>query len=192
MAGGGSILLNLWARLAWGTAGILLLALLLTMTASLLVSYFTLPTEKRPYYNWESEITRKLILLVMVGLSMILDVVLYVGAETMPTRIPILDQGYLFLTLTSLLWLIMAEANRIITAVGDSNGSDVPPTLSFLVGHVQWVIRNLRKIDRRRYKTLARHEGEPPRRWMDELTDTEVADIVTWLETRGPKTPEEE
>lgn len=171
-----SMLVN-WQSWAWYSSGIMLGALLVAMTIDLVTAYFAVSPEARRTYLWERQITRKFVLLLLVVLSLVLDFVMYAVADALPHEIPILENGYLFFTLTTLLWLIAAETARIIINVGE----DAPPTLGLLVQQIQWVVRSLRKIDSKRWQDSGR-DGAPPQRWMDDLSEQEVAKIVKMLD----------
>src|SRR5688572_10351511 len=93
----------------WVPAGILFLALLFMMTAELFTKYAVLLPENRRIFQWEQEITGKFLLIFLVIVSVVFDVTVYLVANRLPHDFALLNQGYLFVTITAELWLFAAQ-----------------------------------------------------------------------------------
>lgn len=186
LATAGSGFIGIFPRLPLTFASVMFALLLLLMTIELGASYWTLTAAERRVFMWEREIIGKFLLIVLVVLSLVLDVVIFVAANTMPDHFELLKRGALWVTMTTLLWLLAAEISRILRIVGSSAGEEnVPPTLAWGVDMIRWVVRNMRKIDKARWQEKHGTDSELPRRWIDDLTDEEAAIILQQIQKRG-------
>jgi len=163
------------SRIVWIPAGVMLVALLLFMTGDLLTEYFGMAASERSVYLWEREITGKFLLLTLVVMSIVLDVVIYICARYLPGEFLVLDRGFLFITITTELWLIAAEISRITRNIAHAEGTEnIPPPLRMFAKHVRRMLSTLRVVDQQRAK-----EMDQPRklneRWYDgELSEEEI------------------
>ena len=181
MAAATSLIANV-SGVIWLASGILLIALLLLMTIELGTAYLGTSRIARKGFRMDRRITGKVMLLILVAVSFIIDVVIYTAVDALPDHFYILDSGFLFATLTSLIWLNAAEVLCIIQNVAKSEGGEaVPPQLMGLANGIQWVIRSMKIVDKARWN--AEHPGEPmPGRWKDGLTIEQEAYIAAEVE----------
>lgn len=152
----------------WLVPGYFLGALLLMSTLEILTCYFSNPKAQRRAFNWERVITGKFLLVSLVLVAMLLDGMLYFGSRFVPGDWEVLGQGILPITISSLTWFLMAEAARTVRNVARSEGdSAIPPV-------VLWVVRQLRKVDEKRYG----EQETPAHRWTDDLTVEQIEDLL--------------
>lgn len=175
----------------WWPVAVLFAAVLFSMTAELVTAFFALSSEGRKAFDWNRRITRKFMLLILIAVSVVMDVVVYSAAQMLPDGVPLVNSGFLFFATTTLLWLFAAEVARIMGDIEDydNGGIDVPPTMGVLINQIQWIVRSVRRIDKHRWQESG-HNGDPPRRWLDDLTDEEVAKLVEMVETRRDREDE--
>lgn len=176
--------------LLWVPAGVMLMFLLALMTLDLVTEFFGMPPSVRKVaFVWEREITGKFFLLALVALSLVLDAVIYIAATVLPSELAILSNGYLFVTLTTLLWLIGAHVVRITTNVAEAEGEEmIPPTIGMVARHIRWLLRSLRVIDERRAR-VGDKTPEHPKRWYDEITDEEVLELAEFIQRKKADPP---
>lgn len=164
----GSAALNTFIPTAWVPAGVFLVALLLLMSIDLWMCYRI--ANRDTTFSWQTEIGGKLFLVALVVVSFIMDVVLFVAARYMPQQIPLLDNGWLIVTLASELWLIGSQVTAITSKVALQEGNEnIPPHLYVFVKQIQSVFRGLRKVDEERMRKLHKEDAAFKRhdRWYD-------------------------
>lgn len=180
----GTMLVTGMDKLVWAPAGIMFIALLVLMSGEMLTEYYGMTKQERVAFVWEREITGKFLLLALVALSLILDMVIYVAVMVLPGEFPIIGGGYLFVTFTTMLWLIAAEVTRITRNIAHSEGAEaIPPTLNVLVKQMRWILKSLRLIDAKRAE-VAGVEIKEESRWYDTLTEAEIEDLARFMEAR--------
>ena len=166
-------------KVIWIPVGIMLGVLLLLMTVELVTEYMGMAPSERKVYVWEREISGKIMLLFLVILSSLCDAMLYAVSHYLPREYWFLDNGYMFMTITTIIWLAGAQIIKITTNVAESEGNDnIPPTFDMLVRHIQWVVRNLRRVDQKRMEDAGIQR--PPARAIDTLSDADLAEFLTW------------
>jgi hypothetical protein len=176
----------------WVPAGVLLLSLLLLMTADLVTEFFGVPREDRHEYPWDREITGKFLQLVLVVMSLVLDVVIYVSASYLPQELAILSGGYLFVTYTTMIWLIAGHVAHITANVASHEGDEVvPPTIGVLARQIRWLLGSLRMIDQRRVRgaDLPTPPTALSARWYDDISEDEIKDLARYIESRRGRHP---
>lgn len=176
-----SALINVAPRVAWLVVGALFIAMLVLMSIDLVAELWTKEIGKldKPvnYY-----LMRKFLMILMVVVSAVLDGVVYTVASILPRDFAVLESGFLFITVTTLLWTIALTALCIIQHVESEHGPDVVnPIVRITADNIQRVIRVLRVIDKKRWEQSG-HDGAMPSRWKDHLTDNQVARIVQIIE----------
>lgn len=168
----------------WVPAGILFIALLVMMTAELSTKYMGLAPEGRSIFLWEQEITGKFLLLFLVIVSLVFDLTVYLVANRLPQEITLLDQGYLFVTITAELWLFGAQMAQTITNIRTRVGRDlIPPVMNFAVDHIRAILNFIRTTDHERLKRTSEPLTHPPR-WYDYLTQDDFHEIQRRIEAR--------
>lgn len=157
------------AATRWIVPGYFLGALLAMSTLELFSCYFVTARPKRREFPWEPKITGKLLVVFLVLVSLLLDGVLYFGAQTLPPDfLPLLRRGLLPITMSSLTWLIIAEAARTVHNVSRNPAEvSIPPM-------ILWFIRQWRKEDEANYPG----EQLPNTRRIDHLTEDDVRHML--------------
>lgn len=176
--------------IAWRAVGLLFLALLVLMTVELFTSFYSHGDKKK--FPWNKAVARKVMIISLVVISLVLDMVVYQVVSYFPQEFMILDQGYLFVTMTTCIWLVAAEVTCFLKAVEEAGSEDViPPTLHLLSKHLQWLLKSMKFIDRSRSGAM---DGEPisdhPKRWYDEISDEEVERLAEFLQDQRRDPPE--
>jgi hypothetical protein len=128
--------------------GAFIIALLLLMSLDLAVTYLAKEVQERRLISVETLIFNKLILLVFVAMSGILDAVIYTTMVYLPWESQLVESGFAFVTVTTLLWMIAAEAVKITDDMGELRGRDtIPPTILITVQQIEKIMGVIRKID---------------------------------------------
>jgi hypothetical protein len=178
----GSLGLNLLSVSLWLPVGVGTLLIALLMTIDLVSSYHKWPRELRPTFPWNEMIRKELLLLALIPVSLILDVVILLGATIL--GVPFLrEDGYLWVTLTTQLWLVVATTAKLVNTIGEVSGEDrIPPTIGALVVQIQWVLRNLRRIDQARIDKST--QVQTPTRWWDDLSAEDITMVLRLVDRR--------
>lgn len=154
----------------WVAPGFFLVALLALNTLEMLSAWWTTPRGDRGAFGWETRIVGKLLILALVAVSLLLDGMIYFGSTMLPHDVlPLLQKGFLPITISSLVWLIVAEASHTVQNIRQS-----PRAASYIPPVVVWVLNRIRKEDAERYPgPLPR-----PRRRIDTLTEEDIRDML--------------
>lgn len=172
----------------WPIVGLLFLGLLALMSIELLTGYATLPVAERRVFQWNQEIIGKILLVSLVAVSLALDGVIFGLASAFDfNNLPVLRSGWPFVTCTTLLWLVLAQAASTIEHVRTAEGPEsIPPTMGLMLREGRALVRKLGRIDRERFKRDHPDE-EPPGRWHEHLSDEQLGRILAIVEeTPGP------
>jgi hypothetical protein len=176
----------------WPIVGLLFLGLLTLMSIELLTGYATLPVAERKVFQWSREIIGKILLVSLVAVSLALDGVIFGLASAFEfNNLPVLRSGWPFVTCTTLLWLVLAQAASTIEHVRTAEGPEaIPPTMGLMLREGRALVRKLGRIDRERFKRG--HPGEePPGRWHEHLSDEQLARILAIVEETPGGVPRE-
>lgn len=174
--------------IAWRATGILLAALLVLMSVALFTDFYT--HEDKRHYPWNKAIARKVLVVTVIVVSLVLDLVVYQAAQYFPQDFMLMDSGYLFLTMTTLIWLIAAELTCIIHVIEDAGEEDsIPPTLHLLARHLKWVLRSMKFVDRSRSGGEEDKDIEYPKRWYDDISDEQIEQLAKFLQGQQVEPP---
>lgn len=171
--------------------GWFMVILLSLMTLEILSKYWKGP-ENGQEFNWEDCVKRKFMLISLVLVAFLMDMLMIVGTHWL-NNVGLFSgidmgpwfAGIMLITVGTQIWLIAAEASRIIDTVAHSEGEEnIPPV-------ILWVIRQLRKADRMKY--AEKHPEEAPRplvrREYDDLTEDDVRDLLQKMKDRRDLDP---
>jgi hypothetical protein len=154
----------------WAAPGYFLVALLAAMTMELLSCYLSKDKPQRREHNWERAFIGKLFIVFLGVCALLLDGAMFFGVRALPVEAKIIGNGVLPVTLSSMVWFLVAEVARTVRNVAHYEGTDttVPPAILLFL---RWV----KKRDAERYP------GDPaqlPRRWTDDLTEEQIRDVL--------------
>jgi len=147
---------------------VVFLLTILTMTWELITCWWATPHRTRGEFDWARVIGGKLIVLSLIVPAMALDWLVIFGAEHIRGFASPLAP-YMPVTVTSLVWIIVAQALQGIQNVRHAEGDENVPRILI------WALHQIRKRDERRYP----FEGVPMRRWWDDLTEEQVEAILS-------------
>lgn len=171
--------LDIFAGIAprWLVPGVFAICLLSLMTMEIITSYLSTSKLLRAHFDWEQHVGSKLLLIALVIVSAILDGMLLLVITYYPTgpqSFPPWAKGFMPVTISTLVWLGLAEAGRSIIHI--AKGTDV----SNISPVVLWVIRQLRKVDMMRLPT-----GESgQKRLLDNVTEDDITTLLKELKSR--------
>lgn len=178
-----SMVWNVIPPVSWLPVGMFLIALLVLMSIELGTEWWSLDARGRSEYFLHRKIVGKIMLILIIVVCFVSDVTIYYAVSVMPGEFAVLDNGFLFVTLTGLLWLIAAELVCIIKnyrAAGE--GASIPPPVAMVADGIRWVIQNLKIVDKAKWQ--AEHPGVPlpKRRERDGLTVEQEAELALRVE----------
>lgn len=187
-----SLIVNAIEPIAWYSAGVLLMFMLILSTIDLLMEYYSYTSTLAPLFSWKKEILDRAFVIVLVPISLMADVAVYLLAGVLPHEFLVLGRGWLFFSITTLIWLNTAYIVKVLEHIRvRSGGEHIPPTLIVLTKHIKTFIRSMRMIDEKRHRESGR-DGMPPKRWVDQLDEEQLARIAVILNERpgeAPKNP---
>lgn len=96
------------------------------------------------------------------------------------------EQGWLrynVATKSILFWLIGVQILKIVWNVRKTEGTEVIPPV------ILWFIRQTRFVDAKRWHEHHKEDEVPPRRWVDDLTEEDVVEVLLAAARRGQQPP---
>lgn len=133
-------------------------------------------------HDWAGCVQEKLLLLALVAVALLLDLMVILLMRAVPDEWAHIagpwGAGVMVITISTQVWLIIAEAVRIVDHVAHRTGQEnIPPV-------ILWVIRQLRRADRVRWQQHTADGAPPPRRWYEDLTEEDVQRLLDTMEQR--------
>lgn len=169
---------SLSSVLAWlGTGNVLLFLVALAMQTLEIVTEWGSKARRRHLpFDAKGNIGGKLMVLSLVLVAALLDrVFIFLSPESIAASVA----TWMWVTKSTLVWIIIGEAVCIVRHIEKSEGETAIPPV------VRWVIRQIRVMDQKRWPGPAGQK--PPRRWYDDLTEEDIADLMKKMEERREK-----
>lgn len=157
---------------------IVLVGALLTMAWEMVTCWWSQPPSERARHKWDVAIGKKLIILSLIVPAMVIDWLVAYGTDLLWLEGTAITD-YLPVTVGTLVFTIVAQSLQGIANVQKAEGEQNIP------GILIWALRQIRQRDEQRFP----HDGAPHRRWWDDLTEEQIAEILAARRSDPPATP---
>jgi len=181
-----SLVVHTFDAVAWWATGSAFVSLLLLMSLDLAMRVATHPAKHRENFPWMECLKAKYLILILVAISAVVDGMMYFVASALPGNFAVLEEGWMIVTLATLLWFIGGELWSTISIYQEAHEDHAaPPHLSVFANHIRWVFQGVKKVDKKRWSET-HEDGEPtPERWTDKLanmTDSQAERLAILLQ----------
>lgn len=162
---------SLLSFLGTGNQNLFLLALGM-QTLEILTEWGSKARRHDKTFDPKKNFVGKLMVLSLVALALMLDqVFIQLSNEQVADHF----EQWRWVTKSTLIWIIIGEAVCVLRHIEDSEGKGVIPPA------VRWVLRQIRIMDEKRWPG---GDGNPPRRWYDDLDDDDIAIILKRMDEK--------
>jgi hypothetical protein len=185
-------LFTAWDVLAFWILGIAFVLFLLAATLDLMMRAAMWEQKAYGSFPWRECVKDKYLMLILVIFSMVLDLTVYTVFRYTGVEVAVLQEGWFFITMASLLWFIGFQGIEMLGLYAKS-GRVAPPHIGYAASMVAKFYRAIRKVDEARWRETHDDGTAPPDRWIDkllaqmeagELTEEEVAIVLQEVSRR--------
>lgn len=146
---------------------IVLVGALLTMAWEMVTCWWSQPPSARASHKWGVAIGKKLIILSLIVPAMVLDWIVSYATNVFWDEGTMVTE-FLPVTVGTLVFTIVAQSLQGIANVQKAEGEENIPRV------LVWALRQIRQRDEQRFP----YDGVPRRRWWDDLTEDQIAEII--------------